>query len=161
MKHNLQLRSLSKSDKRDIEEISNRSQSRKNRLLSSSSSKGRINLEEFTRLKLENEKYKAALTEMVQKFMKFKTQMASQAQNINSSESGSSIVWKDRAQKAEEKYGVNSKTDADADMVKVEVDDDKDQRIKSLQQQLQQKDKVIAKLKRELDAQRKANQASK
>lgn len=157
IKQNLKLRNFAKSDKNSIENSSIRSNSRKSRILSGSSSKGKINLEEFTKLKMENQRYKLALQKMVEKFMQFKASMsAMSSKDQKASESGSSIVWKDKAKTAQDKYKPQS-SNADEDMVKLNMSDDKDQRIASLQEQLLRKDKIIAKLKKELDTSKKPN----
>jgi hypothetical protein len=71
MTDSIKLRKFSRSDKK-VENISIRSNSRKNRVLSKNSSK--LNLEEFTKIKLENEKFKQILGDIVQIFNKFKNQ---------------------------------------------------------------------------------------
>mmetsp|Transcript_17757 Transcript_17757/g.20523 ORF Transcript_17757/g.20523 Transcript_17757/m.20523 type:complete len:382 (-) Transcript_17757:8-1153(-) len=152
IKQNMQLKMFSKSEKRaGADEQDSRPNSRKNRLMSGSSSRSKINLEEFSKIKNKNEQFKGALTDMLAKFSDFtkKMSMCSKLnQNVKSSESGSSIVWKDTS--IPNKYGFNNATNAEPDMIEIEVLDEKDQRIKELQQILEQKDKLIAQLKNEL-----------
>lgn len=149
VKQNFKLRKFSRSDQKPESNCGSRSNSRKSRILSNSSSRSKINFQEFTRLKLENEKYQHALTEMVSKFMKFKTQVESQQLPLLSaktSESGSSIIWKDRCEDTEGK----DKAEDNKDILK-------DKQIATLKKQLSQKDSIIAKLKQELEEQKKLN----
>lgn len=106
MTKDLKLRKFSKSDKKNPDSVSVRSGSRKSRALSKASSKalsnasslGKINLQEFSKLKYENKQLKFMLGDMVSKFQKFKSQMSLNP-NINmnprSSDSGSSHAWKE------------------------------------------------------------------
>lgn len=152
VKHNLQLRKFSKSDKKAVitvkkNEESNRSNSRKNRILSNSSSKSKLNLEEFTKMKYQNDTFKSVLTQVMTKFKNFKHQMS----QAISSESGSSIVWTD-------KYGYGP--NADPEQIKLGVPDttdDKDKLIIQLRKQLTEKDLIIEKLRQQIDVQRMAN----
>lgn len=72
LKQDFKLKKFAKSIKNDNDTESNRSNSRKSRILSNASSSNRINIEEFTKLKMENRKLKNLLQEMVVKFDKFK-----------------------------------------------------------------------------------------
>ena len=163
VRQNLKLRKFSKSDKKDI--ILNpdsRSNSRKNRLASSSSSKGKLNLEEFSRMKYENEQLKGALSQIVMKFSNFSSQIAGQASNpktTKTSESGSSIIWKDNYH-SNNKYEINKDANAETEteMIKVEIGDEKDRKIQELLKQLKQKDSIIEKLQKELNMQKKTNE---
>lgn len=147
VKHNLKLRKFSKSDKKAIFKTKpedSRSGSRKSRLLSKTSSKSKINLEEFSKLKFENERYKHVLAEILSKFHNFKVKM-SQA-NLQSSESGSSVVWRD-------KYSVNAKTEAEPNMINIDIpgESEKDILIAKMKKQLLEKDRIINDLRSQLD----------
>ena len=160
VRQNLKLRKFSKSDKKQI--IINpdsRSNSRKNRIVSSSSSKGKLNLEEFTKMRLENDQLKGALSDIVMKFNTFTAQIMGKSENhqiTKTSESGSSIIWKDNYQPGN-KYKINENANAEEDMVKVEIGDEKDKKIQLLLNQLKQKDSLIAKLQKELESQKAHN----
>ena len=170
VRQNLKLRNFSNSSKNEIDAESIRSGSRRSRLSSNASSRGKLNLQEFSNLKFTNERYKKALTSMVGVFSKFKSNFeqvskpkASSAKNEGaSSESGSSIVWKDKAQNS--KYLVSSTNPDAVDIVmangqgKIEhlahktihLDDEKDKKIAQLLKQLEEKDKLISDLQKQL-----------
>ena len=93
IKQGMKLRKFSKSSKNENDTQSNRSNSRKNRILSNASSSNRISLEEFTKLKLENQQLKHLLLEMVHKFDSFKASVTKDLAG-KSSESGSSIAYR-------------------------------------------------------------------
>lgn len=161
VRQNLKLRKFSKSDKKDLVlNPDSRSNSRKNRVASSSSSKGKLNLEEFSRMRLENEQLKGALSKIVMKFSTFSNQIATQPhepKTAKTSESGSSIIWKDNYHSSN-KYEITKDANAEAEMINVEIGDDKDIKIQELLKQLKQKDSIIEKLQKELDIHKKAKQ---
>lgn len=118
MTDSIKLRKFSRSDKK-VENISIRSNSRKSRVLSKNSSK--LNLQEFTKIKFENERYKQALVDMIQKFNKFKAQFVKTPttdHNPHSSESGSSIIWK-------EERKIQPKKENEDDQIVISSEEDK------------------------------------
>lgn len=163
VRQNMKLRNFSNSSKNQIDDVSERSGSRRSRLGSNASSRGKLNLQEFSNLRFENERYKKAFGEIAAKFNKFKDNFEKGQNKTNmgkSSESGSSIVWKDKDE--HKKYFVNS-IDPDAVDItlnqnglyscyklSIALEDPKDRKISELTSMLEEKDKVIAELKKQL-----------
>jgi len=147
---NMNLRNFSKSYKKSIETMSNHSGvSRKSRLLSASSNGG-IDLKEYSKMKFENQRYKFLLSEMMEKFMKFKLSYEKGKGMGVTGESGSSFVWKDRADPSNTKIRHRENSVNDPDMVNFEMENEKDHIIKKLKQKLSQKDRIIEELKKQL-----------
>ena len=147
---NLKLRNFAKSNQKSIETLSNHSGvSRKSRLLSASS-KGSINLKEFSQLKLENQKFRKIIAEMVQKFTFFKNNFTEKKVKWNTGESGSSVVWKDRTDPSNTKVRHREASNTDPELVNFEIENEKDHIIKKLKSKVSEKDRRIAELEQQL-----------
>eukprot|EP00343_Euplotes_focardii_P002133 CAMPEP_0205803472 /NCGR_PEP_ID=MMETSP0205-20121125/6133_1 /ASSEMBLY_ACC=CAM_ASM_000278 /TAXON_ID=36767 /ORGANISM="Euplotes focardii, Strain TN1" /LENGTH=119 /DNA_ID=CAMNT_0053071599 /DNA_START=1303 /DNA_END=1659 /DNA_ORIENTATION=+ len=89
-------------------------------------------------MKFENQRYKFLLSEMMEKFMKFKLSYEKGKGMGVTGESGSSFVWKDRADPSNTKIRHRENSVNDPDMVNFEMENEKDHIIKKLKQKLSQ-----------------------
>lgn len=87
---------------------------------------------------------------MVEKFIKFKSSIEKGKGTGATGESGSSVVWKDRADPSNTKIRHRETSINDPELVNFELENEKDHIIKKLKQKIGEKDKIIQSLKLEL-----------